>query len=209
MALRLLPRDERFFDLFAKVATINVEAARALGELFTADGAERRAELVDRIKRYEHDADELTHAVVARLDRSFITPLDREDIHLLASRLDDVIDLIDGIARRSQIFRIGPAPEGAILLAGVIQRAAAELLKAVQVMDRGRVMTVFDSCREVKRLEEEGDALYHEWLGRLFDEVHDPVNVIKWKELYDTLERTLDSAEDVANVLESVSIKHG
>lgn len=209
MALRLLPRDERFFDLFAKVATINVEAARALGELFTADGAERRAELVDRIKRYEHDADELTHAVVARLDRSFITPLDREDIHLLASRLDDVIDLIDGIARRSQIFRIGPAPEGAILLAGVIQRAAAELLKAVQVMDRGRVMTVFDSCREVKRLEEEGDALYHEWLGRLFDDVQDPVNVIKWKELYDTLERTLDSAEDVANVLESVSIKHG
>jgi predicted phosphate transport protein (TIGR00153 family) len=209
MALRLLPRDERFFDLFAKVATLNVEAARVLGELFATNDAARRVALVEEIKRYEHDADELTHAVVARLDRSFITPLDREDIHLLASRLDDVIDLIDGIARRSQIFRIGSAPQGAILLAGVIQRAAAELLKAVQVMDRGRVMTVFDSCREVKRLEEEGDALYHEWLGRLFDDVQDPVNVIKWKELYDTLERTLDSAEDVANVLESVSIKHG
>lgn len=209
MVIRLLPRDERFFDLFARVARLNVEAARALGELFaTVDGA-KRAALVDEIKRYEHDADELTHAVVARLDRSFITPLDREDIHLLASRLDDVIDMIDGIARRTQIFRIGQAPQGAILLAEVIQRAAAELLAAVQVMDRGRVMTVFDSCREVKRLEEEGDALYHEWLGRLFDDAGDPVEVLKWKELYDTLERTLDCAEDVANVLESVSIKHG
>ena len=207
--LSLFELDERFFDLFAKVATINVEAARALGELFATADAARRAALVDQIKRLEHDADELTHAVVARLDRSFITPLDREDIHLLASRLDDVIDLIDGIARRSQIFRIGEAPRGAILLAEVIQRAAAELLTAVRVMDRGKGMTVFDSCREVKRLEEEGDALYHEWLGRLFDDGGDPVNVIKWKELYDTLERTLDSAEDVANVLESVSIKHG
>jgi hypothetical protein len=209
MALRLLPRDERFFDLFAKVATISVEAAGCLRQLFATADTGRRAELVDQIKRLEHDADELTHAVVARLDRSFITPLDREDIHLLASRLDDIVDLVDGIARRSQIFRIGVAPEGAILLAEVIQRAAQRLLEAVQVLDRGRVLTVFDACREVKRLEEEGDALYHQWLGRLFEEERNPLDVIKWKEIYDTLERTLDSAEDVANVLESVSIKHG
>ena len=92
MAFRLLPRDERFFDLFTRVATLNVEAAGKLGELFASTDAARRAALVDDIKELEHQADELTHAVVARLDRSFITPLDREDIHLLASRLDDVID---------------------------------------------------------------------------------------------------------------------
>lgn len=208
MAFRLLPRDERFFDLFAKVASLNVEAAGKLGELFATPDPVRRTALVDDIKQLEHQADELTHAVVARLDRSFITPLDREDIHLLASRLDDVMDRIDGIARRSKIFRVGAAPEGAIRFTEVIRRAAEQLLAAVQVMDRGRSGTVFDACRAVKKLEEEGDALYHEWLGRLFEEERDPIVVIKWKELYDTLEKTLDSAEDAANVLESVSIKH-
>ena len=208
MAFRLLPRDERFFDLFTRVASLNVDAAAKLGELFASSDPARRSALVDDIKQLEHQADELTHAVVARLDRSFITPLDREDIHLLASRLDDVMDRIDGIARRSKIFRVGAVPEGAILFTGVIRRAAEQLLAAVQVMDRGRSGTVFDACREVKRLEEEGDALYHEWLGRLFEEERDPIVVIKRKELYDTLEKTLDSAEDAANVLESVSIKH-
>ncbi|MGH7586541.1 MAG: DUF47 domain-containing protein [Gemmatimonadales bacterium] len=208
MAFRLLPRDERFFDLFARVASLNVEAAGKLGELFATPDPARRSALVDDIKQLEHQADELTHAVVARLDRSFITPLDREDIHLLASRLDDVMDRIDGIARRSKIFRVGVAPEGAIRFTEVIRRAAEQLLAAVQVMDRGRSATVFDACRAVKKLEEEGDALYHEWLGRLFEEERDPIVVIKWKELYDTLEKTLDSAEDAANVLESVSIKH-
>ena len=208
MALRLLPRDERFFDLFTRVATLNVQAAGKLGELFATADPARRTALVDEVKQLEHEADELTHAVVARLDRSFITPLDREDIHLLASRLDDVMDRIDGIARRSQIFRVGAAPEGATRLAEVIRRAAEQLLAAVQVMDRGRSGTVLEACRAVKRLEEEGDALYHQWLGRLFEEERDPIVIIKWKELYDTLEKTLDSAEDAANVLESVSIKH-
>lgn len=206
--VRLLPRDERFFDFFTQVATLTVEAASQLGELFAGDEERRRA-LVESIKRLEHEADLLTHQVVARLDRSFITPLDREDIHLLASRLDDVMDRIDSTARRSQIFRIGEAPQGAIILAGIIHQAVLELLSAVKVLANGKASTVLAACREVKRLEEEGDAIYHEWLGKLFDGAEDPVTVLKWKEIYDVLEKTLDSAEDVANVLESVSIKHG
>ena len=206
--MRLLPRDQKFFDLFTASATLSVQAARYLRELLEKEESGRAA-LTETIKKLEREADQITHDVVSRLDRTFITPLDREDIHLLASRLDDVIDMIDGIARRSQIFKLGPSPEGAVLLADVVQRASAQILDAVRVMGDGRPRTVLAACVEVKRLEEEGDALYHAWLGRLFDETSDPVRLMKWKEIYDSLERTLDVAEDVANVLESVAIKHG
>ena len=205
--VRLLPRDEKFFDLFTAVATLNVDAAKRQHDLFMADEDHRR-HIVESIKRLEHEADEITHEVVTRLDRTFITPLDREDIHLLASRLDDVMDLIDGTARRSQILRIGESPAGAVLLAEVIQRATAELLIAVQGLNNAGSAVVIQSCIAVKHLEEEGDSLYHEWLGRMFDGTPDPLTVIKWKEIYDNLEKTLDHAEDVANVLESISIKH-
>jgi uncharacterized protein len=205
--MRLLPRDEKFFDMFSVVAAIAVESAALLQELLRAD-APRRTAIVDQIKRLEHEADQVTHEVVTRLDRVFITPLDREDIHLLASRLDDVIDLIDGTARRLQMFRAGKAPEGAVLMADVIGRAVAQLQVGVRALEKNRAGTVLEACVQVKRLEEEGDSLYHEWLGRLFEGDPDPLNVIKWKEIYDNLEKTLDDIEDAANVLESISIKH-
>jgi predicted phosphate transport protein (TIGR00153 family) len=205
--MRLLPRDEKFFDMFSAVAGITVESAALLQELLRADPL-RRTAIVDQIKRLEHQADEVTHEVVTRLDRVFITPLDREDIHLLASRLDDVIDLIDGTARRIQMFRAGKAPEGAVFMAEVIGRAVAQLQVAVRSLEKNKDGTVLEACVQVKRLEEEGDSLYHEWLGRLFEGDPDPLNVIKWKEIYDNLEKTLDDIEDAANVLESISIKH-
>lgn len=206
--MRLLPRNDVFFELFTEAATVMVDSAGLLRDLLAAPPEKRQA-IAEAIKRLERQADDITHSVVTRLDRSFITPLDREDIHILASRLDDVIDRIDGIARRSQIFRLGPAPEGAVAMADVIQRAAAQLLSAVKVLSDGKARVVHGACREVKRLEEEGDALYHHWLARLFDDGADPLHVVKWKEIYDTLEKTLDAAEDAANVLESVAIKHG
>jgi predicted phosphate transport protein (TIGR00153 family) len=205
--VRLLPRDERFFELFTSVATLNAEAARALVELFKAP-QDKRAFLVESIKRLEHEADGITHELVTRLDRSFITPLDREDIHMLASRLDNVIDQIDGSARRTAIFRAEDAPHGAVVLADVIARATEQLLNAVKLLDKGKTPVVIQACIAVKKLEEEGDFAYSEWLGRLFDEEKDPIRLIKWKEIYDTLEKTLDQAEDVANVLESIAIKH-
>ncbi|HSC58872.1 MAG TPA: DUF47 family protein [Gemmatimonadales bacterium] len=205
--MRLLPRDERFFDLFTQVATLNVEAAVQLVELISVS-EDRRAPIVEAIKRLEHQADDLTHEVVNRLDRSFITPLDREDIHMLASRLDDVLDLIDGTARRLQIFRAGNAPTGAIRLAEVIRHAAEQVLEAVKVLEKNDHGVVVDACMKIKKLEEDGDATYHEWLGKLFEGATDALMVMKWKEIYDNLEKTLDHAEDVANVLESISIKH-
>lgn len=205
--MRLLPRDEKFFDLFTSVATFTLEAAKLQQNLLQVDLA-RRGAIVDQIKRLEHQADQVTHEVVSRLDRVFITPLDREDIHLLASRLDDVLDLIDGTARRVQMFRAGQAPEGATLMADVVVRATEQLLTAVQGLGRHTARVVLDACVQVKRLEEEGDSLYHEWLGQLFDGTPDPLVIIKWKEIYDNLEKTLDYIEDASNVLESISIKH-
>jgi predicted phosphate transport protein (TIGR00153 family) len=205
--VRLLPRDERFFDLFIGVAERTVEAAGLLKQMLESDPT-RRGYLVEQIKRLEHEADQLTHEVVTRLDRTFITPLDREDIHELAGRLDDVIDLIDGNARRAQIFKVGEAPIGIILMAEVIQRINQQLLIAVRALATDKPAQVFEACVVVKRMEEEGDSLYHEHMGKLFEGSPDALAVIKWKEIYDNLEKTLDYAEDVANVLESISIKH-
>jgi predicted phosphate transport protein (TIGR00153 family) len=207
VTVRLLPRDEKFFDLFTAVATFTVEAARLQQDLLRADST-RRGVLVDQIKRLEHQADQVTHEVVTRLDRVFITPLDREDIHELASRLDDVIDLIDGTARRLLIFHAGASPDGALVIADVIVRATEQLQVAVAALEKNKGRTVLDACVQVKRLEEEGDSLYHEWLGRLFEGQPDALQVIKWKEIYDNLEKTLDYIEDAGNVLESISIKH-
>ncbi|MBA3444567.1 MAG: DUF47 family protein [Gemmatimonadales bacterium] len=205
--MRLLPRDEKFFDLFTSVAALSVEAAKLQLDLLRADMA-RRGPIVDAIKRLEHAADQVTHEVVTRLDRVFITPLDREDIHLLASRLDDVVDLIDGTAHRVQMYQAGEAPQGAVLLGDVVFRGTQELLVAVQSLEKNKDQSVLEACARVKRLEEEGDSLYHEWVARLFDGTPDPLLVIKWKEIYDTLEKTLDHMEDAGNVLESISIKH-
>jgi predicted phosphate transport protein (TIGR00153 family) len=205
--MRLLPRDEKFFDLFTSVALLSVDAAKLQLDLLRSDALHRPA-IVDAIKRLEHEADEITHEVVTRLDRVFITPLDREDIHLLASRLDDVMDLIDGAAHRVEMYHAGAAPPGAILLAEVVVRATQALLVAVQSLEKNKNRTVLDACEQVKRLEEEGDSVYHEWVAKLFDGSPDPLVVMKWKEIYDTLENTLDHMEDVGNVLESISIKH-
>ena len=206
--MRLLPREEEFFDLFVAVATRNKEAAQYLHDLFLAP-PDRRIALVESIKRLEHEADQVTHEVVNRLDRTFITPLDREDIHQLASDLDDVMDAMDRTARRSQIFRVGVAPAGVKQLTELIQKMVGVLALAVGCLKSKKGgEDVMQYCVEVKRLEEEGDAIYHEGLGRMFDTEKDPLEVIKWKEIYETLELTLDQSEDVANVLESITLKH-
>ena len=204
--MRLLPRAEEFFTLFVAVAERNKEAAKRLHDLFEAP-PDRRKPIVDAIKQLEHEADQVTHEVVNRLDRTFITPLDREDIHQLASDLDDVMDAMDGTARRSQIFRVGVAPAGVKQLTEVIQRMVAVLGEAVGRLKKGGE-DVMQYCIEAKRLEEEGDAIYQEALGRLFETERDALEVIKWKEIYDTLELTLDQAEDVANIIESITLKH-
>ena len=200
----LIPRDEKFFDLFEALARRLCECADLVHRMFSDPHS--LDQHVAAIKELEHQADQLTHDVIDRIDRSFVTPIDREDIHLLASRLDDVIDLLDGTARRAQMFHIRETREPAIRLSQVLQQAGAAIEAAVKDMKRPKV--VAERARELKRLEEEGDAIYHAAVGDLFRGTPDPLDVIKWKDVYERLEDALDQCEDVANVLESISIKN-
>jgi predicted phosphate transport protein (TIGR00153 family) len=202
--VRLLPKDEGFFRLFDQLADCVVESSRFLHQLF-ADPT-RLQEFAAEVKRVEHAADDLTHEVMERLDRSFVTPLDREDIHALANRLDNVVDLMDGAARRAVVFGIRERPEEAAQLAALLERSASCIQQAVHGIRDPKL--VFARMREVKRIEEEGDALYSRALTNLFAGTPDPIHVIKWKELLDNLEHALDEAEDVTNVLETISLKN-
>src|SRR6185437_14109028 len=187
-SVRLIPRDEQFYELFTQLAERLSLAARLLHQLFREP--ERHSFHVQAIKTAEHEADEITREIIDRLDRTFITPFDREDIHELASALDEVVDLLDGAARRVEIFRIT-----------TVHQAAVRGMKDPKVVGL--------KAQELKKLEEEGDAIYHESMGALFDGALDAIEVIKWKELYDKVEDALDQAEDVANVLQSIALKNG
>jgi predicted phosphate transport protein (TIGR00153 family) len=202
--VRLLPKDREFFKMFAELAGRITAAARLLHLLFMEP--ERLKEHVSAIKALEHEADNLTREVIARIDTSFITPIDREDIHLLASRLDDVIDLIDGTARRAQMFRISEVRQPALDLTGALIRASEAIEGAVIHLKKPKL--VVQTNTQVKRLEEEADAIYHAAMGKLFEGSPNPLDVIKWKELYDTLEHAMDQCQSVANTLESIALKN-
>ena len=202
--MRLIPRDEGFFVLFNELAKRLKEAARLLNCLFAEP--EKLDQYVAAIKTVEHEADVLTHDVRARIDRSFVTPIDREDIHLLATELDDVIDLLDGTARRVAMFHINESRPPARKLSETISRAADHIQAGVAAIKKPAVVS--EKSREIKRLEEEGDAIYQEAVGELFSGNPDALEVMKWKELYDTLERALDQCQGVGHVLESISLKN-
>lgn len=204
MLSRLIPRDEQFFDLFNQLAGHLRTSAQLLEQLFADPG--RTADLVREIKDVEHQADVLTLTINTRIDRSFITPIDREDIHLLASRLDDVIDRLDGTARRVVMLHINEVREPARQMAGVISRAADHIERAVRLIKTPSAVSA--EAAEIKKLEEEGDALYHEAVGALFAGAPDPLEVIRWKEVYETLELAIDQCMGVANAVHSISIKN-
>jgi len=204
MLSRLIPRDEEFFDLFNQLAGHLKTAAGLVDQLF-ADPA-HTTELVRQIKDVEHQADVLTHSINVRIDKSFITPIDREDIHLLASRLDDVIDRLDGTARRVVMLHINEVREPAKRMAHVICQAAEHIAVAVTAIKRPSEVAV--QASEIKKLEEEGDALYHDAVGALFAGTPDPLEVIRWKEVYETLEIAIDQCMGVANAVHSISIKN-
>jgi len=201
---RLLPRDDQFFELFDQLAGHLATTANMLDKLFGDAGHVN--DHVKAIKDIEHKADLLTLTVNQRIDKSFITPIDREDIHTLASRLDDVIDLLDGTARRFAMLHITEVLPPAKQLTGVLCRAANEIQAAVSEMRKP--LQVNQHVALIKHLEEEGDAIYHEAVGALFAGRPDPLDVIRWKEMYDTLERAIDSCMGVAQVLQSISLKN-
>ena len=204
MLSRLLPRDEQFFDLFNQLAEHLKTAAALLLRLFAEP--HNTTELVRQIKDVEHQADVLTLSISQRIDKSFITPIDREDIHMLASRLDDVIDRLDGTARRVVMLHINEVREPAKRMAHVIVQAADHIATAVMAIKPPAQVSA--QAAEIKKLEEEGDAIYHDAVGALFAGTPDPIEVIRWKEVYETLEIAIDLCMGVANAAQSISIKN-
>jgi len=201
---RLIPRDQEFFTLFDELATHLLTSARLLKDLF--DQPSKLQEKIRAIKEVEHKADQLTHDINTRIDRSFVTPIDREDIHEMSTRLDDVIDLVDGTARRAEIFHIGEVREPARRLSALLVEATEHLQRGVSGIKRPKEV---QACAiEVKRIEEEGDAVYHDAVGELFRGKPDPLDVIRWKEIYDRIEQAIDSCMAVVHTLQSISIKN-
>ena len=201
---RLLPREEKFFDLFEQQAGHIVTASRVLEEL-TLDYPDAKAK-AERIRDIEHAGDTLTHEIVRRLNTTFITPIDREDIYAMASRLDDVLDLIDAVADRLLVYKIDRPTDGAIAMAKIIVKAAEETDRAVRSL---RTLSPFyhKHAVEVNRLENEADRLLRDQLAALFEGTTDAIEVIKWKELYETMEEVTDRCEDVVNVIEGIVLK--
>ena len=201
--LRLTPRETRFFELFAEMAQTLTVGARQLLDLL--QNYTDVATAVQKIKGIEHRGDEIAHAVYIKLNSTFIPPFDREDIHTLASSLDDVLDFINAAATRLDTYKITKPPSEAVELATIIFRQAEEISKALALLEKGDALLEY--CVEVNRLENDADGITRAAIGRLFETEHDPIQLIKHKELLEVLEIATDKAEDVANVLETVVLK--
>ena len=202
----LIPREEKFYDDFKAMADQLRLGARLLEEMVATDPP--IADKAHEIKEVEHKCDFLTHEIIQRLNKTFVTPLDREDIHLLARTIDDVMDAIDDAAALIPLYRIDKCRPGTRELARVIAAQADELRKSIEALENQHAK-ILEYAVEINRLENEADRIHQSAIGQLFDEERDAIAVMKWKEILDVLEDATDAAEDVANLLENIVVKHG
>lgn len=201
-----MPRESGFFDLFDQASQNVVEAGRCLKNLMKSFDEPHKQ--IQHIKDLEHKGDGFTHDIVYKLNKTFITPLDREDIHALASALDDILDEIDAVAELFMVFKIdGPTPT-ALRLSEILHDAALEVGKGIDLL-RHKKWDMKDCAIRVNSLENEADRVSREAISRLFEDEADPKMVMKWKEIYENFEMGTDSCEDVVNVLERIALKHG
>ncbi len=205
--MKFLPRDEKFYDLFEKGAHQVVQGAIQLEELLkNFDDVQIKTK---KIKAIEHEGDVITHDTIENLNRTFITPLDREDIHDLITAIDDVLDYIEACAERLYLFKIEKMTEEAVRICAVLVKAVKELEQAVSNLRRLKdADSILKHCAEIDRLENEGDYLNRAAVAKLFEPNNNPLEVIKWKEIYETMENAIDRCEDVANVLEGIALKN-
>jgi uncharacterized protein len=200
-----IPREENFFVDFIAMADQLRIGSRLLEEMLATDPP--HADKAHEIKEVEHKCDFLTHEIIQRLNKTFVTPIDREDIHSLARTLDDVMDAIDNAAALIPLYKIDRVRPGARELAKIISTSADAVRRALESLSKRS--GVLDHAVEINRLENEADRVHMRAVGQLFDEERDPVIIIKWKEILDLLEDATDRCEDVANLIENVVVKHG
>jgi predicted phosphate transport protein (TIGR00153 family) len=205
--MRLLPNDGSFFAHFEAQGRKTVEGCKAFVEMVeNPTGLEAKAQ---HIKQIEHECDEITHAVVSALHKTFITPIDRSDIYRLITKMDDIMDLVEAAAERIALYEMSTMTPEAGDLARCLVSSAEHVAAAVSaIRDLGRPNIVLGHCVEINRLENVADGILRGALAKLFREEKDPISVIKWKEIYETLEAATDRCEDVANVIEGVVLEN-
>ena len=204
MIFGLLPKEEAFFDLFKQAAHNVIEGSRLLKELM--EGYTDVQQKIRRIKEVEHIGDGITHDIALRLNQTFLTPLDREDIHDLASALDDILDAVEAVADRFAIYKIAQPTESAIRLADILYRASDAVGHGVDHIAMSHE-EVKEYSVQVNSLENEADRVSRDAISELFEKETNPIAVIKWKEIYETFEEGTDRCEDVANVIERIVLK--
>ncbi|HPA73533.1 MAG: DUF47 domain-containing protein [Spirochaetes bacterium] len=207
MAFSLIPKEIKFFDLFDKQAEKMIQSAKLLSRLvnendFTESGLREMAVI-------EHECDDLTHEIIDKLNRTFITPFDREDIHAIAQEMDDVVDLIYVITKRMNLYKL-KANSDLLQFAKLIEESVLNVADAIKCMRNTKEKdSLTNFCIEINRLENAGDHLRDFLMAKLFKQTKDPIKVIKWKDIYQDAETVLDQCEDVANIIESVMVKQG
>lgn len=204
--MNLLPKEEKFYDFFLSQVKLISEAAALLLDGARA-GNSQLAQAALRIKVLEQKGDDIIHEIYTRLNLTFITPLDPEDLHSLSSHLDDVLDGIEDVAHRLLSYRIDPIPGPIVQICKLIHDCSRELTKAVAALDD--MPRIVQHCIEINRIEGEVDDIVRQAIVDLFDHETNPIQVIKLKEIYDYLESTADACEDVADALQNIVVKNG
>jgi predicted phosphate transport protein (TIGR00153 family) len=203
----LIPKDEKFFDILEEAADNVHKSAVAFREL--VGNWSPTSPQFSHIRDLEHEGDRMTHELIDKLNRTFITPLDREDIHALASEIDDVIDVIQATTNRMQLYRIDKSTPHLVKMADVLVKSTDAVTKAVKSLkDLSHSRRTLDFCIEINRFENEGDALLETALGELFSNGTEVLDIMKWKEIYEQTEFATDKCEDIANVIEGIVVKN-
>jgi hypothetical protein len=203
---KFFPKETDFFGIFEKAAMNLNKGATLLVEMM--EDFSTSITKVKQIYDVEQEGDIITHEVIRKLNRTFLTPVDREDIHALISRIDDVLDLIWASADRATLFKVGESTPEVIELSKTLLSTTQNITKAISCLREKKYSYIQEYCIEINRLENRADRIYREALVKLFEHVKDPILVIKWKDVYEHLEDATDACEDVANILESIVMKH-
>ena len=200
----LIPREEKYFAMLNDLAAKVREGGEVFAKIFK--DFSNHAQYAEQIKQIEVASDEIAAKILQKLNSSFITPIDREDIYLLVTELDDVIDMINDLARRLEIYNITSLKPDAAEVANLLSRSTVEIQDVFALLERSQ--GVGEHCRNINQLEKRADSLYRDSIRRLFKEEKDPIEIIKWMSLYEELENTIDRCKDVAEALEAVVVKN-
>ena len=206
--MMFIPKEQKFFDHFEELADTIEKGSRLFLDIL--NNFEHSEAKLSTLKEIEHEADRVTHIIFAKLHKTFITPLDREDIHALANKMDSILDIIEGAAVRMYIYAMKKTGKEMIELALILDNAIGVVKRVIYgLRDMKNSKMIIDACVEIHTIENQGDYLLHQCMARLFQQEKDPFELIKMKEIYELVEEAIDTCEDVTNVVEGIVLKHG